>query len=83
MFVAQNGKYQLAVDEAGNRLPGASATVRNAEVVILAGNTEVPSEQLAALAVRSKGTSHFLITDDPAPHSYYALACDHTSGSAR
>lgn len=83
VFVAQDGKYQLAVDEAGSPYPGASAAVRDGEVVRLAGETEIPSEQVAALAVLSKGTSHFLLTDDPAPHSYSALACDHVGGSAQ
>jgi hypothetical protein len=82
VFVAQDGKYQLGVDEAGNRYPGASATVRGGEVVRLAAETEMPAEQVAAMAVLNKGTSHFLITDDPAPHSYWAFACDHVGGSA-
>jgi hypothetical protein len=79
VFVAEDGKYQLAVDSSGDSYPG-SATVRGGALVDLAGVTAMSADQLASLTLRSKGTSHFHVTDDPAPHSYYAVACDHDGG---
>ena len=77
VFVTENGKYQLLADEAGNPYPTVSATVRSGALVDLAGDTPMPSDQLASLTLRTSGTSHFHVTDDPALHSYYAVACDY------
>jgi hypothetical protein len=74
------GSTRVIVDEAGNPYPAISATVRNGALVDMAGETPLPSDQLASLTLRKSGTSHFHVTDDPAMHSYNAVACDYTGG---
>ena len=81
VFVNASGKYELLVDEDGNPYPTISATVRGGMLDHLAGNTAVPSDQLASLTVTKRGNSHFHVTDDPAGHSYNAVACDYADGS--
>ena len=76
VFVGEDGKYTVVTDDAGNRMY-ADATVDDGEVVALSGDNAVSTEQLESLTVRAKGDSHFHITDDPAMHSYNAIACDY------
>jgi len=76
VFVNADNKYEILVDSAGNRYPG-EATVRGGKLVGLTGTSAMSSSDVARLTVRSKGDSHFHATDDPAMHSYYAVACDY------
>lgn len=80
VFVNESGKYQVLVDEDGNPYPEISATVQGGELVDMSGGTPLPSDQLASLTIRKSGTSHFHVTDDPAMHSYNAVACDYADG---
>jgi hypothetical protein len=77
VFVNESGKYQVVVDEDGKPYPAISATVRGGDLVEMSGDTAVPSDQLASLTLRKRGTTHFHVTDDPALHSYNAVACDY------
>lgn len=79
VFVNADNKYQILVDSAGSQYRG-QATVRGGKLVSLTGGTAMSASEVARLTVRSKGDSHFHATDDPAMHSYYAVACDY-SGS--
>jgi len=76
VFVNESGKYEVLVDSSGNRYYG-TATVQGGEVVRLAGDNSFSSSELASLTIRTKGDSHFQATDDPAMHSYNAIACDY------
>lgn len=80
VFVNASGKYQVIVDDAGNPYPGISATIRDGALVDMAGDMPIPSDQLASLTLRKSGTSHFHVTNDPAIHSYNAVACDYADG---
>lgn len=80
VFVNASGKYQIIADEAGNPYPAISATVRGGALVDMSGDIPMPSDQLASLTMTKRGTSHFHVTDDPALHSYNAVACDHAGG---
>jgi len=80
VFVNESGKYQVLVDEAGDPYPSISATVRSGRLASMSGNTPMPADQLSSLTVRKSGTSHFHVTDDPAMHSYNAVACDYAGG---
>jgi len=76
VFVNADGKYSALTDDAGNRMY-ADAVVDGGEVVSLSAGQTITSVDLASLIVRSKGDSHFHVTDDPAMHSYDAIACDY------
>ena len=80
VFVNASGKYQIIVDETGSPYPAISATVRDGRLASMSGNTPMPTAQLSSLTVRKNGTSHFHVTDDPAMHSYNAVACDYAGG---
>jgi hypothetical protein len=73
VFVNENGQYEVLVDDAGNPFLG-RAEVRGGAPVSLSG---VDPDQLASLSLEQRGTSHFHVTDDWAPHSYNAMACQH------
>jgi len=68
-------KYEILTQENGSRFDG-SETVGDGELVALKGDTEMSASQIASLTLRSSGTSHFLVTDDPAVKMYNAIACD-------
>ena len=76
VFVNADGKYEMLTDDTGNRMY-ADATVQDGEVVELAADQALSSPDLASLALRSTGDSHFHVTNDPAVHSYNAIACDY------
>lgn len=80
VFVNEPGKYEVLVDEQGSRYSGISATVSGGAVVEMSGDPALPADDLASLTVRKRGTSHFHVTDDPATHSYNAVACERTGG---
>lgn len=80
VFVNDSGKYQILVDKSGAPLPAISATVRDGRLSSLTGVTRMPTDQLSSLIVRKSGNSHFYATDDPAGHSFQAIACDHVEG---
>lgn len=75
VFVNAEGKYEVLTDQAGNRM-FADATVSNGNLVKLSADTAMSSANLAKLTIKPKGNSHFAATDDPAMHSYNAIACD-------
>lgn len=75
VYVNESGKYEPLTDSSGNRFYG-SARVQAGNVVQLSGDTSVSSSQISSLTVRTKGNSHFHVTDDPVMHSYNAIACD-------
>ncbi len=75
VFVNADGKYEVLVDQAGNRMY-ADATVNDGNVVALSADNAASAADLATLTIKPKGDSHFTLTDDPALHSYNAIACD-------
>lgn len=75
VFVNAEGKYEVLTDQAGIRM-SADATVRNGNLVKLSADTAMSSADLTKLTIKPKGNSHFTATDDPAMHSYNAIACD-------
>lgn len=78
VFVNESGKYQVLVDESGKPYPSISGVIRDGRLAGLSGDSPMPADQLSSLTVRKSGTSHFHATDDPAMHSYNAVACDFT-----
>lgn len=76
VFVNASNKYEVLTAEDGSSYSG-SATVSGGELTSLTGDSALSAADIAALTVRSKGDSHFHATDDPAMHSYYAVACDY------
>lgn len=80
VHVNASGKYEVLVDEGGTPYPAISASVRNGRLASMSGDTPMPADQLSSLTVRKSGTSHFHATDDPAMHSYNAVACDYAGG---
>ena len=76
VFVNEDGKYEVLTDEAGNRMY-ADATVEDGDVVAVSADHALSTAELSSLTVRAKGDSHFHVTDDPAMHSYNAIACDY------
>ncbi|GAA3538746.1 hypothetical protein AFL01nite_27200 [Aeromicrobium flavum] len=79
VFVNATKQYEMLTDEEGRSLSPIAATVAGGAITALSGPTPFPSQQLARLTVRSQGKSHFHVTDDPAAHSYNAVACDRVS----
>lgn len=77
VFVNEETKYEIVVDAEGGGYPG-YATVQAGELSALGGDSDMNDSDLARLTVRTKGSSHFHVTDDPAMHSYYAMACDYS-----
>ncbi|MBK0421123.1 hypothetical protein JD292_03385 [Leucobacter sp. CSA2] len=75
VFVNADGKYEVLTDQAGNRMY-ADATISHGSLVSLKADKAMPSAHLASLTIKPKGNSHFTATDDPALHSYSAMACD-------
>ncbi|WP_454129765.1 hypothetical protein [Microbacterium aurum] len=75
VFVNADGKYEVLVDASGNRMY-ADATVDNGNLIALSADSAMSSADLAQLTIKPKGDSHFTATDDPAMHSYNAIACD-------
>lgn len=75
VHVNASGKYELLVTDSGEA-PAISATVFDGRLSDLSAASAIPSDQLSSLTVRKRGTSHFHVTDDPAAHSYDAVACD-------
>jgi hypothetical protein len=75
VYVNESGKYEILTKDDGSRYEG-SATVREGDVVTLAGDSAMSASQIASLTLRSSGTSHFHVTDDPAVKMYNAVACD-------
>ena len=76
VFVNADNKYEILVDSAGNQYRG-EATVQGGKLVSLTGDTAMSASDVERLTVRSKGDAHFHATDDPAMHSYNAIACDY------
>jgi hypothetical protein len=76
VFVNAAGKFELLTNE-GEPLGGITAVIQDGELVDLSGGQRMPAEQLVSLTLRKRGDSHFHVTDDPAPHSYNAIACSH------
>ena len=76
VFVNEAGKYEVLQDSTGQGYVGV-ATVQGGEVVGLSGASSLTRSELAHLTLRTKGNKHFHVTDDPAVHSYYAIACDY------
>lgn len=74
VYVNESGKYVVLTREDGSPYEG-SATVRNGEIVTLEGDTAMSASEIASLTVRTSGTSHFHVTDDPASKMYNAIAC--------
>jgi hypothetical protein len=77
VFVNESGKYQVLVDESGTPYPAISAEIRDGRLAGMSGDSPMPADQLSSLTVRKSGSSHFHVTDDPAMHSYNAVACDY------
>lgn len=76
VFVNSSGKYEVMVDDAGDPLPPISAEVRDGRLAGMSGDIPMPADQVSSLTIRKRGISHFHATDDPAMHSYMAVACD-------
>ena len=76
VFVNADDKYEALADSSGAPMY-ASATVRRGELTGLTADTAMSASDLDKLTMRTKGTSHFHVTDDPAMHSYNAIACDY------
>lgn len=79
VFVNQSNKYETYVDDSGRYFTG-YARVRNGEVTSYSAPDALGWISGAYIDVRKSGTSHFHATQDPAPHSYDALACDWSEG---
>lgn len=75
VFVNETGKYELYVDDAGREFTG-FARVQDGEVTSYSAPNALGWRSGADIAVRSAGRKHFHATQDPAVHSYDALACD-------
>lgn len=80
VFVNESGKYEILVKKSGSPFPPISATVRDGRLASISGSTAMPTDQLSSLTVRKSGSSKFHVTDDPAMHSYNAVACDYDGG---
>lgn len=77
VYVNDSGKYEILIDDAGSQLR-ATARVEGGELRALTGDTSLSSGQLTSLTMRTKGTTHFHVTDDPAIKMYNAVACDYS-----
>lgn len=75
VFVNQSNKYEIYADDEGRRLTG-YARIQDGEVTSYSAPNALGWRSGVALTVRKSGSSHFHATQDPAMHSYDALACD-------
>lgn len=75
VYVNGSGKYEALTNDAGNRFYG-EASIRDGELVSLSGDVALTSAQIKGMTMRTKGNSHFHVTDDPAMKMYDAVACD-------
>ena len=77
VYVNESGKYEALTDETGRRLY-AEATVENGKPVSLSSDVGVSmtKSEISELKMRTKGNSHFTVTDDHAVQMYDAVACD-------
>ncbi|TNC16591.1 hypothetical protein FHE66_14525 [Georgenia sp. 311] len=75
VFVNAANKYELYVDDLGREFTG-HARVQSGEVTSYSTPDTLGWNSGTAITVRKSGTSHFHATQDPAAHSYDALACD-------
>lgn len=76
VFVDASNKYVILTD-GGRELTG-FARVQGGEVTSYSAPNALGWQSGAHITVRKSGTSHFHATQDPAVHSYNALACDWT-----
>lgn len=77
VFVNQSNKYEVYVDSDGREFTG-YARVQNGEITSYSAPNALSWLSGVELTVRKSGSSHFHATQDPAMHSYDALACDWT-----
>lgn len=75
VFVNQSNKYEVYVDNDGREFMG-YARVQNGEITSYSAPNALGWLSGVELTVRNSGSSHFHATQDPAMHSYDALACD-------
>jgi len=75
VFVNQSGKYEMYVDDAGSQFTG-FARVQGGEVTSYSAPNALGWRSDVEIVVRKSGSSRFHATQDPAAHSYDALACE-------
>lgn len=78
VFVNHSKKYETYTDESGQPYFG-QAQVQGGEVINYSAPNVLAWQGGVRIVVRERGTSHFHATQDPAVHSYDALACDWSS----
>ncbi len=76
VFVNDAGKYEVLTD--GGEALAATAKVQGGQVIELVASSALTSSELASLTLRKSGSSHFHVADEPATHSYNAIACDYS-----
>ena len=74
VYVNREGKFQLLVD--GNQSFTGYARVESGVVTSYSTPNVLGWSSGRSTTVRSKGTKNFHATQDPASHSYEALACE-------
>lgn len=75
VFVNQENKYELYVDDFGDAFTG-FARVEGGEVVSYSAPNALGWREGVTISVRKSGSSRFHATQDLASHSYDALACE-------
>ena len=75
VYVNQSNTYEVYVDDSGHQFAG-YARVQDSEVTSYSAPNALGWRSGADITVRKSGSSHFHATQDPAMHSYDALACD-------
>lgn len=75
VYVNAAGKYEVYVDAAGREF-GGYARVVSGSVTSYSAPNALGWRSGAPLTLKKSGTTHFNATQDPATHSYDALACD-------
>lgn len=75
VFVNQSNKYEVYVDDSGRQFTG-HARVQGGEVTSYSAPNALGWRSGADITVRKSGISRFHATQDPAMHSYDALACE-------
>lgn len=75
VFVNQSGKFEAYVDDAWSQFTG-FARVQDGQVTSYSAPNALGWQSDVEIVVRKSGSSRFHATQDPAAHSYDALACE-------
>lgn len=75
VFVNQSKKYELYVDDAGREYTG-FARVQDGKVTSYSAPNALGWRDDVEIVVRKSASTRFHATQDPAVHSYDALACE-------